>query len=235
MSRVIAVWSPGGAGATTLTLALGVAAAQRRLQPLLADLNLGQPDIALRLGLLREEHPLAPCLTHLLPDLTGRRLNPETLHQCLRRPPRFPGLAVLPGVLRPLDGSRVSEEHLLQLLSHLRRESPLVLLDTAPALDSLGTFTALQAAEAIYLVIDATERSRFHLARHLPLLPELGIPPRRLHLVINGPRKGDMHQELDLEPIALLPPGLDPLALPPAAAVLHLLDHAVGGEANACR
>lgn len=232
MSRLIAVWSPGGAGATTLVLTLGVAAAQAGLAPLLADLNLGQPDLALRLGLLREDDPLAACLAGLLPDLVGRRLKPETLARYLRTVADLPGLTVLPGVLRPLDGSRLTEEHLQQILAHLRRTSALLLADTAPALDSLGTFVALQQADAIYAVVSDSPSSRFHLARHLALLPDLGIPLAKLHLVSCGKQNpAALCDELGLTPLACLPAGLDPRS--PPAVIKTLLAHAQGGEANA--
>jgi MinD-like ATPase involved in chromosome partitioning or flagellar assembly len=181
MSRLIAFWSPSGAGATTLLLNSAAALGARRANLAAADLNLVAPTLALAADLLPHDRPLAACACRLLPLLESGRLSMDEVHQSLLFGQTF---AVLPGILDVVAASRVAEGHVRQLLQVLSSRYDLVLADVTPALDSVGCLPVLEMADQVILVTGPDLASRFHTRRHLLPVRAMGLADR-CRLVLN--------------------------------------------------
>jgi MinD-like ATPase involved in chromosome partitioning or flagellar assembly len=206
MSRLIAFWSPAGAGATTLVLNTAAALAARRLSAAAIDLNLPRPGLALAADLLPHDQPRAACLSRLLPLLEGGRLTPDDL---LARMLSGPGFALLPGFLDVVAASRVTEGYVRRMLTLLHGRYDVLLADLTPALDSVACLPVLQVADRIVVVAAPDIASRFHTRRHLLPVKGLGLDSRMLG-VLNRDRKADRSQvsaDIDL-PVAHTIPDL---------------------------
>jgi MinD-like ATPase involved in chromosome partitioning or flagellar assembly len=206
MSRLIAFWSPAGAGASSLLL--NTAAALGALSPgvVAADLNLPKPSLALSADLLPHDRPQAACLSRLLPLLEGGRLTPDDLQA---RMLQGPGFGLLPGVLDVVAASRMTEGYIRRILHLLLGRHPLVLADLTPALDSVACLPVLEMAERIVLVVGPEIASRFHTRRHVAPVKALGLD-RRMIAVLNRAGRTDHRQvgaDIDL-PVALTVPDL---------------------------
>ncbi len=183
MSRLIAFWSPAGAGASTLLL--NTAAALGALSPgvVAADLNLPKPSLALAADLLPHDRPQAACLSRMLPLLEGGRLTPDDLQARILQGP---------GIVHLLLGRHA-----------------LVLADLTPALDSVACLPVLEMADRIVLVVGPEIASRFHTRRHVAPVKALGLD-RRMIAVLNRAGRTDHRQvgaDIDL-PVALTVPDL---------------------------
>lgn len=181
MSRIIAFWSPSGAGSTSLLLNIASAMGHRHLAPLAVDLNLTTPSLALYSDLLPHDQPLSACLSRLLPALAGGRLTGEEL---ARRLLSGPGFRLLAGMLDVVSASRLTEGQIRQLLRLLAVHHQLLLVDVTPALDSIGCLPILEMAEQIVLIAGPDLTSRFQTRRFA--LPLLGMGwQERTRLVLN--------------------------------------------------
>lgn len=206
MSRLIAFWSPAGAGASTLLLNTAAALTARHLTVAAVDLNLPRPSLALAADLLPHDRPQAVCLSRLLPLLESGRLTPDDL---LARLLPGPGFGVLPGVLDVVAASRVTEGYVRRLLQVLQGHHDFVLADVTPALDSVACLPVLEMADQIVLVTGADIASRFHTRRYALPLKATGLD-HRTTVVLNrcGPDgAAQVSQDIDL-PVALAVPDL---------------------------
>ncbi len=204
MSRLIAFWSPSGAGATTLLLNTAAALSARGLRPVAADLNLTSPSLALCADVLPYDHPMEACLSRLLPVLEGGRL---TLDELVRRLLPADGFSVLPGFLDAVAASRVTEAHVRQIIGLLQQRYGLVLADLTPALDSVACLPVLEAADRIILVTGPEIVSRFHTRRLVIPLKAMGWDTKTA-LVFNragGLPESQLSQDVDL-PVAVAIP-----------------------------
>lgn len=204
MSRLIAFWSPSGAGASSLLLNVASAMGARHLSPLAVDLNLATPSLALYSDLLPHDQPLSVCLSRLLPALAGGRLTGEELS---RRLLSGPGFRLLPGMLDVVSGSRLTEGQIRQLLRLLAGRHSLLLVDVTPALDSIGCLPVLEMADQVVLIAGPDLTSRFQTRRFaLPLL-SMGWQ-ERTRLVLNragGFDPGRLAEEIGLPVAATVP------------------------------
>lgn len=168
MKKLIAFWSPTGAGATTTLLNTAVAAGARGVRLAAADLNLTAPSLALYADLLPHDRPDSACFSRLLPALQGGRLTAEDLRQAMLP---GPGFLLLPGMLDVLGASRLTEEEIMSVVRLLRSTYDLLLVDVAAPLDSIACFPVLEQADLICLVVGPDLASRFHTRRYaLPLI-----------------------------------------------------------------
>jgi len=181
MSRVVAFWSPSGAGATTLVLNAATALGARGLGVAAVDLNLTAPSLALYADLLPYDQPGEACLSRVLPALHGGRLTQAELSRHLLA---GPGFSLLPGMLDLLSSSRLTEGDIRQLIRMLAARTDVVLVDTAAPLDSLGCLPVLELADLVVLVVGPEIASRFHTRRSVMPLLGAGWGPR-LALVHN--------------------------------------------------
>jgi Flp pilus assembly CpaE family ATPase len=167
MSRIIAFWSPASAGATTLLLNTASVLGARRMTVAAVDLNLTRPSLALYADLLPHHHPQSACLSKLLPALDGGRLTYDELARHLRPATRF---VALPGMLDVVGGSRLTEQHVRQILQVLAGRFDVVLADVTPHLDSAACLPVLEVADQICMVTGPEIGARLHTRRHvLPL------------------------------------------------------------------
>jgi MinD-like ATPase involved in chromosome partitioning or flagellar assembly len=207
MSRVVAFWSPSRSGATTLLVNTAVALAAGGTRVAVLDLNLTSPSVALHLDLIPAARPLDACLSRLLPALQAGRLTADDLERYLLSPPDLPSLRVVPGLLEPTLGSRLTEQGVLSLLEAASRRHPLIFCDLSAPVDSVGTLPLLEAASALFLICSPEYPARFHTRRYLVTLADLGLLDR-VRLVLNraGPAEaGRAGAELGLGPAAVVP------------------------------
>lgn len=206
MSKLIAFWSPSGAGATTLLLNSAATLGARRVRLAALDFNLTTPSLALHADLLPHDAPQRACLSQLLPALEGERLTAEELNRVL-----LPanGFYMLPGMLDLAAASRLTAEQVRQIVRTLSARCDLMLADLAPALDSVGCRPLLEMADQVLVVVGPEIASRFHTRRALLELERTALPSR-LGLLYN--RAGA---------VAAQQVGLD-IGLPVMAAIPHL-------------
>ncbi|HWI64753.1 MAG TPA: hypothetical protein VNT75_23235 [Symbiobacteriaceae bacterium] len=177
MSRLIAFWSPSGAGATTLLLNTAAAMGARKSNLAAVDMNLTTPSLALAADLLPHDRPQSACLSRLLPALEGGRLTSEELGRHLLPGPTF---ALLPGVLDVIAGSRMVESHVRRVLQLLHSRFDVVLVDLTPALDSVACLPVIEAADRVVLVVGPEIASRFHTRRFLLPVKAMGLDAKFL-------------------------------------------------------
>jgi MinD-like ATPase involved in chromosome partitioning or flagellar assembly len=175
MSRLIAFWSPSGAGATTLLLNTAAALGARHADVAAVDLNLTAPSLALHADLLPHANPQSACLSKLMPALEGQRLTLDELHRRLLMAPTF---AVLPGMIDVVTASQLTEEHVRRLLQLLTHRFGIVLVDVTPALDSIGCLPVLEQADQICLVVGPEIASRFLTRRVVMPLDAMSFLPK---------------------------------------------------------
>lgn len=204
MSRMIAVWSPSGAGATTLLLNIASALGSRGLQVAAADLNLTTPSLGLYADLLPHDAPSNLCLSRLLPAMSGGRLTYDMLSRLMVP---GPGFMLLPGVLDAVAANRLTEGQVQQVLRLLLPRFDLLLVDVPPALDSIGCLPVLELADLVLLVVGPDLASRFHTRRLA--LPLLGMGwEQKTALVLNragGISEGRVAEDIGLPVSAALP------------------------------
>ena len=172
MSRLIAFWSPSGAGATTLLLNTATAMGARRGHLAAADFNLTTPTLALAADLLPHDRPQSVCLSRLFPALEGGRLTQDELAGCMLP---GPGFGLLPGVLDVVAGSRMTEGHVRRIIHLLTGRYDYVLADLTPALDSVACLPILELADRVILVVGPEIGSRFHTRRFLLPAGAMGL------------------------------------------------------------
>jgi MinD-like ATPase involved in chromosome partitioning or flagellar assembly len=200
-AAVVTVFSPcGGAGVTTLALALGQTLAAWRIPTVLVDLNLHAPDLAARVGV-----PAAAADP------------PVGLEAYLRRPGTAPlpveadgSLLLVPGLerLEALDDVRVA--HVVALLDRLRPAVRVV--DTASVVSDPAVYAALRSASHVVLVSDDRPAHRRHLVRYRRLFLQLGLSWRRALWAVNQTRPGGtpvpsdlLEEEVGIRPAVRIP------------------------------
>jgi MinD-like ATPase involved in chromosome partitioning or flagellar assembly len=206
MSRLIAFWSPTGAGATTLLLNTAAALSARRESVAAVDLNLTVPSLALYADVLPHNRPQSACLSRLLPALAGGWLSREDLAQSFLP---GPGFNVLPGLLDAVAASRVTEEDVQRLMQLVGARFDYVLADLTPALDSVACLPLLELADLVVLVVGPEIASRFHTRRALLPLQGSGLS-QRLFPVLNraaGSLAAQVAGDIEL-PVTLTIPAL---------------------------
>lgn len=176
MNRLIAFWSPTGAGASTLLLnTAAVLGARSNRRVAAADLNLVAPSLALATDLVPHDLPDAACLSQLLPLLEGGRLTPDDVAGRLKY---AYGFAVLPGVLDVVAATRMTEAYVDQLLRYLGAQFDCVLVDLTRALDSVACLPVLQMADRVVLAVAPDLASRFHTRRYVGVVRALELDPK---------------------------------------------------------
>lgn len=205
MSRLIAFWSPTGAGATTLLLNTAAALGARRVRLAALDFNLTTPSLALHADLLPHDAPQRACLSHLLPALEGERLTAEELGRALL--PAH-GFFMLPGMLDLAAASRLTAGQIRQIVRTLSARCDLILADLTPSIDSVGCRPLLEMADQVLVVVGPEIASRFHTRRALLELERTALPSR-LGLLYNraaGISAQQVGLDIGLPVMAVLPP-----------------------------
>ncbi|HYF92707.1 MAG TPA: hypothetical protein VD969_10740 [Symbiobacteriaceae bacterium] len=172
MSRLIAFWSPSGAGATTLLLSTATAMSARQAHLAAADFNLTTPGLALAADLLPHDRPQSVCLSRHFAALEAGLLTLQALTGSLLP---APGFALLPGVLDVVAGSHMTDEHVRRITRLLTGQYDHVLADLTPALDSVACLPLLELADRVVLVVGPEIGSRFHTRRFLLPAVAMGL------------------------------------------------------------
>ena len=197
---VIVVFAPsGGAGASTIAVALAETLCAWHVPTVLVDFNLHAPTLAVLL------------------ETWGTAEASPTLEQYLRDPatPAVPvpgrgGLRLVPGleVLENLDDVGVAKA--VAILESLRGSARVV--DTAPVVTDPAVYAALRSASHTVLVSDDRVSSRLQLKRYRRLFLQLGLGWCGALLVLNrsrpasgGVTASQMEEEVGLRPVATLP------------------------------
>ena len=204
MSKLIAFWSPSGAGSTTLLLNTAAALGARRANVAAADLNLTAPSLALAADLLPHDQPQSACLSRLWPALEGGRLSSDELYGALLH---HNGFALLPGMLDVVTASRMTEGHVHRMLQLLGARFELVLADLTPALDSVACLPVLEQADLICLVVGPEIGSRFHTRRNMLPIKAIGLEAKVLPILNRGDASLREQVSLDIDlPIRAMVP-----------------------------
>lgn len=94
------------------------------------------------------------------------------------------GLRLLAAPSDALEGAEVDDETIARLVNMARRSFKFVIVDTFPMLDSL-MMTILDLTDVAFVVVQGTAPAVAGMARLLPVLEGLGVPPSRQRLVLN--------------------------------------------------
>jgi pilus assembly protein CpaE len=94
------------------------------------------------------------------------------------------GLRLLAAPTDALEGAEVDDEAIARVINMARRAFKYVIVDTCPTLDSV-LMTILDATDIAYIVVQGTAPAVAGIARLLPVLEGLGLPPSRQRLVLN--------------------------------------------------
>ena len=174
--RVVAFYShKGGAGVTTLAVSTALAMKNAGADDVvLAELKPMFGDLAGMLA-LRPERDMAGLVADL--DRPG-----PIESYCLRE--SHSGLAVLPGPADPAAGAAISPEQVGRAVIALRRRFPWVVLDLPASLDLL-TLGALDLAETVCLVTEASTATLQQTAALLRVLAAQGFGPERVRVLVN--------------------------------------------------
>ena len=94
------------------------------------------------------------------------------------------GLRVLAAPADALEGAEVDDEAIARILNLARRSFKYVLVDTSPMLDNV-VMTILDLTDIAFVVVQGLAPAVAGIARLLPVLEGLGLPPSRQRLVLN--------------------------------------------------
>ena len=178
VSPAIAVLAAkGGSGATTISINLAAAFAQRHLKTTLVDASLQQPTVAHALGIIPP---------HSLMELVGRKsdLDEQLFRSCAVQ---VDGALSLNFLSPPLDGSAGVKSNLSEVttsFSQIRDYSDLWLIDMPNHLDK-HLVTMFDACTKIVLIFEATVAGVATCRRWLEVFQELGYESERIICVLN--------------------------------------------------
>ena len=94
------------------------------------------------------------------------------------------GLRLLAAPADALEGAEVDDEAIARLLSMARRSFRYVIVDTHATLDNV-VMTALDLTDMAFVVVQGMAPAVAAVAKLLPVLEGLGLPPSRQRLVLN--------------------------------------------------
>ena len=181
----------GGSGATFLAANLGHAlASQNGARVALIDLNLQFGDASL---LVSDQAPMAT-LTDLCQQI--RRLDASLLASCMVNVE--PNYAMLAAPEDPTRTSEVRPEHIDAILALARRQFDFILLDVGHNLDAVS-IGALDQADMIFPVLQATLPYIRDGKRLLDVFHSLDYPKEKIHLVVNRREKNSLISLADME------------------------------------
>ncbi|MCW4385429.1 P-loop NTPase [Salinibacterium sp. SYSU T00001] len=178
---VVVLSSKGGSGKTTVAtnLAVGLAA---QAPTVIVDIDLEFGDVANALRLTPDRW---------LQDVVFGPARNDTMVLKSFVTEHESGLFAICAPERPEDAGGITGEHVAHLVQQLAQEYRHVVIDTPPGLAE-HTLAALELASDGVLVCGLDVPSIRGLRKELDILGELGLRPRREHLVLNNvdPRGG---------------------------------------------
>lgn len=203
-AKVISVISPkGGVGKTTL--ATNIAVGLAKLNPnkvILVDLDLQFGDVSTALQL----NP-----SHTLVDVVKGPAKSDTLVlKTFLTDYKAAKLFVIPGSLRPEEGSSITSAEVTHLLEQLRELFEYVVFDTAPGFPDY-VVNPLLASDVVAVVTELDVPSIRGTKKALEVLDKLGISKNRRHVVVNKSKRGtgivvrDVEKLFGEKPALILP------------------------------
>ena len=196
----------GGSGKTVTATNLAVGLARGGTGVVVVDLDVHFGDVAAALQ-LDPEHSVADVAS-------GQGPVDKTVLKVFLTP-HPSGLFALCGPRSPAEGDEVKPEHVSHVLGLLRRDFPVVVVDTAAGLDELA-LAAIEASTDLVLLCTTDVASVRSLRKEIDVLDQIGMNYQRRHFVLNraGARVG-----LDVGDIESVVGMKVELALPSSRAV----------------
>ena len=166
----------GGVGKSMLAVNVACALALRRPDEVLLI------DTSLQVGTCSMLLDLKPT-TSIVDAIRERDRLDKTLlrHLTLRHDS---GLRLLAAPTDALEGAEVDDEAVSRVVNMARRSFSFVIIDTFPLLDSV-LMAILDVADVAFIVTQGLAPAVAGIARLLPVLEGLGLPPSRQRLVLN--------------------------------------------------
>jgi pilus assembly protein CpaE len=170
------VSNKGGVGKSTLSVNVACGLALRHPDEVLLI------DTSLQIGTCAMLLDLKPT-TSIVDAIRERDRLDKTLlkHLTLRH---GSGLRVLAAPADALEGAEVDEEAISRIVNMARRSFRYVVVDTFPMLDSV-LMSILDVTDVAFVVVQGMAPAVAGIARLLPVLEGLGLPPSRQRLVLN--------------------------------------------------
>lgn len=179
--QALLVISPGvGEGKTTVSINLAVGMAQIGRRVLLIDADLHRPNLHRHLGI-----GATPGLSDLLrAEVADQAAFAQAIASCLQSVPTYESLAVIPGGSRSSNpGDLLESPRLAHLLTTLRPDYDLIVLDGPPALAYADALALGGHVDGAILVIDQQKTPRKAAAQVLASLRQARVPV--LGMVVN--------------------------------------------------
>jgi pilus assembly protein CpaE len=166
----------GGVGKSTLSVNVACGLAVRHPDDVLLI------DASLQVGTCAMLLDLKPT-TSIVDAIRERDRLDKTLlrHLTLRH---ASGLRLLAAPIDALEGAEVDDDAISRIINMARRSFKYVIIDTFPLLDSV-LMTILDVADVAFIVVQGMAPAVAGIARLLPVLEGLGLPPSRQRLVLN--------------------------------------------------
>ena len=170
------VSNKGGVGKSTLSVNVACGLALRHPDDVLLI------DTSLQIGTCAMLLDLKPT-TSIVDAIRERDRLDKTLlrHLTLRH---GSGLRLLAAPVDALEGAEVDEEAISRIVNMARRSFRYVVIDTFPMLDSV-LMSILDVTDVAFVVVQGMAPAVAGIARLLPVLEGLGLPPSRQRLVLN--------------------------------------------------
>jgi pilus assembly protein CpaE len=170
------VSNKGGVGKSTLSVNVACGLALRHPDDVLLI------DTSLQIGTCAMLLDLKPT-TSIVDAIRERDRLDKTLlrHLTLRH---GSGLRLLAAPSDALEGAEVDEEAISRIVNMARRSFRYVVIDTFPMLDSV-LMSMLDVTDVAFVVVQGMAPAVAGIARLLPVLEGLGLPPSRQRLVLN--------------------------------------------------
>lgn len=194
--------SSGGSGVTTICANLAIELAQ------LASETCALVDLQLEFGSIATIFDLQP--SHTIADLTNtpNEIDARVTEQAMTVLPSR--VAILSRPQRVEQAAHINPERVAQLLKVLTRKYDAVVVDTPSRFDGVA-ISALEMADVVLLVLQLTVPSIRNAQRLYKSLVRYGMPPEKLHLVLNrftsncpiSPQ--DVEEQLKTAVFALIP------------------------------
>lgn len=187
LGRVLAVFSTkGGSGKSVTATNVGVVMAQHTDRPVvLIDGHLQFGDVAVMLK-LQPEHTVVDAIDHLEHGDAAVIRDLLTEHES--------GLLVLPAPVEPMFADQVTGEQMARLIEVVRTLAGHVIVDL-PAVFSDVVLSIIEVSDDIALVAGLDIPNIKNVKIGLRTLSMLGVPPEKLHLVLN---RADSKVKLDV-------------------------------------